>query len=140
MPHAFTPSPAVVFPASQPSPASTTELPHTFVGSHTPGAPPLTSQMPLWQDVPPPDDLLFLYRLPSGKEVVGNHANFLADKGALFDEFDTSVKAPTGSGAPELFVCKLPSGVGVVATYEECLADGGTVVGILPGRKQKHRY
>ena len=44
---ALQPSPAVVPPSSQPSPASRTPLPHVLAGSHTPGAPPVVSHTAL---------------------------------------------------------------------------------------------
>ena len=70
---------------------------------------------------------LVLYKLPSGNEVVGTYASFLADHGILHLAFDTRQKTPTGSNSSELFICRLPSGLGVIATYDECLQDGGTV-------------
>jgi hypothetical protein len=72
---------------------------------------------------------LIPYILPSGREVVGSHEDFLADGGRLVDvieltETDRSDFRPTGR-----VLCRLPSGRGIVETIDECLADGGTVVG-----------
>jgi hypothetical protein len=80
---------------------------------------------------------LILYRLPSGRDVVGNGCAYLADKGTLAEQFDTREKTPSSEHSTELFICKLPSGLGTVATYDECLMDGGTVVAKIAHRREK---
>ena len=61
------PSLAVVFPSSQPSPASSTLLPQPVAGAHTPGAPDVVLQRPLSHELEPvaPGDVARLELAPA---------------------------------------------------------------------------
>jgi hypothetical protein len=78
---------------------------------------------------------LFVYRLPSGKEIVGSLQDYNADTKAEVLVYRIVSPVPENSvfSDAQPIISRLPSGQGVVQTFKEAGMDCGTVVGKIIG-------